>query len=105
MIRRPPRSTLFPYTTLFRSIGLHPGRNADSFVALLDPPEQLADLRARNTAAGLCPRVGHFADEKVSLIERIRHRAQRPKARREIRVVCTDEVAQQEEVQVGADPG
>src|SRR3989442_9480588 len=24
MIRRPPRSTLFPYTTLFRSIGLAP---------------------------------------------------------------------------------
>src|SRR5690554_7785867 len=24
MIRRPPRSTLFPYTTLFRSIGLQP---------------------------------------------------------------------------------
>src|SRR5690349_22154298 len=24
MIRRPPRSTLFPYTTLFRSIGLEP---------------------------------------------------------------------------------
>src|SRR2546430_3745883 len=23
MIRRPPRSTLFPYTTLFRSIALH----------------------------------------------------------------------------------
>src|SRR3712207_4638814 len=23
MIRRPPRSTLFPYTTLFRSISLH----------------------------------------------------------------------------------
>src|SRR3712207_7212876 len=29
MIRRPPRSTLFPYTTLFRSDGLHPpGRAA-----------------------------------------------------------------------------
>src|SRR2546426_9072617 len=29
MIRRPPRSTLFPYTTLFRSlprVGLHPPR-------------------------------------------------------------------------------
>src|SRR2546422_7141832 len=27
MIRRPPRSTLFPYTTLFRSIGeVHPDR-------------------------------------------------------------------------------
>src|SRR2546425_11161701 len=25
MIRRPPRSTLFPYTTLFRSLPLHPG--------------------------------------------------------------------------------
>src|SRR2546428_9401828 len=24
MIRRPPRSTLFPYTTLFRSVLLHP---------------------------------------------------------------------------------
>src|SRR2546430_8507884 len=24
MIRRPPRSTLFPYTTLFRSLGHHP---------------------------------------------------------------------------------
>src|SRR2546425_9541000 len=23
MIRRPPRSTLFPYTTLFRSVGVH----------------------------------------------------------------------------------
>src|SRR2546430_11199056 len=26
MIRRPPRSTLFPYTTLFRSLLLAPGR-------------------------------------------------------------------------------
>src|SRR5437868_8727681 len=25
MIRRPPRSTLFPYTTLFRSLELEPG--------------------------------------------------------------------------------
>src|SRR3712207_7904518 len=34
MIRRPPRSTLFPYTTLFRSGGFRPskyiGRTADS---------------------------------------------------------------------------
>src|SRR5256885_5222692 len=28
MIRRPPRSTLFPYTTLFRSQG-HPGRTRE----------------------------------------------------------------------------
>src|SRR5438270_9000354 len=28
MIRRPPRSTLFPYTTLFRSLELVPNRHA-----------------------------------------------------------------------------
>src|SRR5690349_23327837 len=33
MIRRPPRSTLFPYTTLFRSAFLL-GSNADGFVHL-----------------------------------------------------------------------
>src|SRR3712207_8665094 len=26
MIRRPPRSTLFPYTTLFRSVRIEPGK-------------------------------------------------------------------------------
>src|SRR2546430_6973719 len=26
MIRRPPRSTLFPYTTLFRSVPVEPGK-------------------------------------------------------------------------------
>src|SRR2546423_4160730 len=28
MIRRPPRSTLFPYTTLFRSVGRQPARES-----------------------------------------------------------------------------
>src|SRR5256884_4306555 len=35
MIRRPPRSTLFPYTTLFRSCAEHPGRL--SFVCAPSP--------------------------------------------------------------------
>src|SRR3712207_8144069 len=30
MIRRPPRSTLFPYTTLFRSEGLHVTTDAEA---------------------------------------------------------------------------
>src|SRR2546430_12698623 len=30
MIRRPPRSTLFPYTTLFRSPATHPGGAPES---------------------------------------------------------------------------
>src|SRR3712207_8652226 len=33
MIRRPPRSTLFPYTTLFRSLFLIPGSNPGSCLA------------------------------------------------------------------------
>src|SRR3712207_8772228 len=32
MIRRPPRSTLFPYTTLFRSARVHPDGGADRSV-------------------------------------------------------------------------
>src|SRR5204863_10127235 len=34
MIRRPPRSTLFPYTTLFRSVLLHRGRSTTALPAL-----------------------------------------------------------------------
>src|SRR3712207_6965083 len=34
MIRRPPRSTLFPYTTLFRSLGLGLGHLLDVHAAL-----------------------------------------------------------------------
>src|SRR2546426_1337093 len=34
MIRRPPRSTLFPYTTLFRSIGITFDRFAKPFLGL-----------------------------------------------------------------------
>src|SRR3989441_6439263 len=36
MIRRPPRSTLFPYTTLFRSIDVLTFRNAPDSVGALD---------------------------------------------------------------------
>src|SRR5256885_12750575 len=39
MIRRPPRSTLFPYTTLFRSYAK----------PLLQPPHRVADRRGRHT--------------------------------------------------------
>src|SRR5689334_24822998 len=47
MIRRPPRSTLFPYTTLFRSLGRHveDGAVADDAVDDPDPGErQVAPL-------------------------------------------------------------
>src|SRR2546426_8341342 len=40
MIRRPPRSTLFPYTTLFRSLSIEYTRSR-----LGDDPEPLLDVR------------------------------------------------------------
>src|SRR5258707_5703273 len=41
MIRRPPRSTLFPYTTLFRSEGtLEPVTNLDTDLALVRRHDQ-----------------------------------------------------------------
>src|SRR3989441_12929757 len=42
MIRRPPRSTLFPYTTLFRSEPVHPEM---ALLARRWAVEQLGDLR------------------------------------------------------------
>src|SRR3712207_6941664 len=64
MIRRPPRSTLFPYTTLFRSQAVHRGRaDRRERTGRLDdlghrrqpahPAGGHAGLRDRHTAVGL----------------------------------------------------
>src|SRR3712207_7342202 len=59
MIRRPPRSTLFPYTTLFRSLvrqhrardrrldrlDVDPGHRDDRVVEALDEPAHEVDVR------------------------------------------------------------
>src|SRR3712207_8674578 len=47
MIRRPPRSTLFPYTTLFRSSGTVRGREQD----VLDPVSAAAGALRGEAAA------------------------------------------------------
>src|SRR2546430_4472573 len=41
MIRRPPRSTLFPYTTLFRSRGARPVVRAHAPQPVAEPVDQL----------------------------------------------------------------
>src|SRR3712207_6992765 len=43
MIRRPPRSTLFPYTTLFRSVGMLVVRRRDTRRPLRRPLALLVD--------------------------------------------------------------
>src|ERR1035437_10535049 len=50
MIRRPPSSTLFPYTTLFRSIGEHPMLQ---FRRDLDLVEQLDEIRSEEHTSEL----------------------------------------------------
>src|SRR5258705_5159617 len=42
MIRRPPRSTLFPYTTLFRSLGIEPAPHQQA------PAIRQADFNTRS---------------------------------------------------------
>src|SRR3712207_7084097 len=75
MIRRPPRSTLFPYTTLFRSRESTIGREADFVLPTLAGPEigvastkaftcQLAVLAALAVAAGKARRVISPEDRK-----------------------------------------
>src|SRR2546426_3358436 len=52
MIRRPPRSTLFPYTTLFRS--------------LLEPEEPLAKAKGKGQDAHAEPLGGHEVTQLVN---------------------------------------
>src|SRR3712207_7019113 len=66
MIRRPPRSTLFPYTTLFRSIGQ---RERERQHAEDRDPNHVApaDLVAHGTAEHRAGRNGGEEDEQVNL--------------------------------------
>src|SRR5258705_3856838 len=68
MIRRPPRSTLFPYTTLFRSRDDH-ARNAGD----------IADARDRSGGGNFSPLLIHFvgsperSEEHTSELQSLRH--------------------------------
>src|SRR3712207_8715891 len=46
MIRRPPRSTLFPYTTLFRSCGVEVARRIGALGGLLGGPRDALRVEA-----------------------------------------------------------
>src|SRR5207302_9648515 len=46
MIRRPPRSTLFPYTTLFRSVQLANGAERPAIIGAACHPRRMLEHRA-----------------------------------------------------------
>src|SRR5689334_24587333 len=48
MIRRPPRSTLFPYTTLFRSLAAFDAGRAQSRPKIIGGADVAAELDARS---------------------------------------------------------
>src|SRR3712207_8465412 len=60
MIRRPPRSTLFPYTTLFRSYAA----SADLVVAMAGY-NTTAELLSVGASALLVPRSGPSAEQQI----------------------------------------
>src|SRR3712207_7369581 len=50
MIRRPPRSTLFPYTTLFRSLGRQPIFRPDPLARARASPVLIPRLAGKDSA-------------------------------------------------------
>src|SRR2546427_876946 len=66
MIRRPPRSTLFPYTTLFRSV-IVPGKDASIWIGIALP----LPLKVLLVMAGDPPETGRaqvWTPDTVTLI-------------------------------------
>src|SRR5256884_8531383 len=76
MIRRPPRSTLFPYTTLFRSI-----QSSPLAIYTLDPTstvrtwnraaEALYGWRAEEVIGRPLPTIGHDVEDHGRLRDRV----------------------------------
>src|SRR5262245_65320259 len=69
MIRRPPRSTLFPYTTLFRS-----GRAHGAQFPAADVRDRHRDTARRGAPRRrLGPDLGHRSEEHTSELQSLRH--------------------------------
>src|SRR3989442_11073184 len=72
MIRRPPRSTLFPYTTLFRSLphslfrgdSIALGRSSTFFLTLVSRCSQSAQLAAHAGPVNAARAPGHRRSEE-----------------------------------------
>src|SRR2546425_7042513 len=67
MIRRPPRSTLFPYTTLFRSRGLRAARKPDARARA--DGETAPGSRSAAAVSGTCRAVAARSEEHTSELQ------------------------------------
>src|SRR2546426_4356799 len=78
MIRRPPRSTLFPYTTLFRSLitatGAAPGRSSSESIRRpaagdTSRPRKYSSVTYSALALAACPRTARRSEEHTSELQ------------------------------------
>src|SRR3712207_9303781 len=68
MIRRPPRSTLFPYTTLFRSYGVHPPLLVELHAVVLHD-DGLRNFRRHWLRVQGCLQLGVRSEEHTSELQ------------------------------------
>src|SRR5438034_3436116 len=69
MIRRPPRSTLFPYTTLFRSLGKVQRRGQVQVEDSLPLVVRVALCRVQGRAGAAADPVHHRSEEHTSELQ------------------------------------
>jgi len=78
MIRRPPRSTLFPYTTLFRSLAQHfdaPDVARGEMVLLIDRNQEGEELSETNSTVDVATRVAALEAEGLSARDALKRAA------------------------------
>src|SRR5256884_6059890 len=68
MIRRPPRSTLFPYTTLFRSNHAHVGKGQEELVVLVEGSQGRRNIAVHHA------HIDDLAGVDVSIVRRSNRR-------------------------------
>src|SRR2546422_4199739 len=76
MIRRPPRSTLFPYTTLFRSVSagrISQNRTDDGHIVILDPTAEAVGQK-------------HFSHGTYKLVGTLQNRLTKTRDRKSTRL-------------------
>src|SRR3989475_12573509 len=94
MIRRPPRSTLFPYTTLFRSV------HADVFTHVAEGQRtQIGQALVQKLALELHDRLGHLAERALALIHALDQPDGRAKLLLDVRPGLVARVAQERAVE------
>src|SRR3989441_13013224 len=91
MIRRPPRSTLFPYTTLFRSKELL--EVADQVVEAVRQPKM--EWTKAEPPADLVARVKVLAEDKISEALTLAVKAERIQALSAIKSTITEQLAEE----------